>query len=78
SQSTSPFLDTGRMAAGGPEREAGGGAHGVQFLWLRNAPSTVRKLLGASTNAVGWRTIVSKCRSMRVRRATLGDDSPVL
>ena len=28
--------------------------HYVQFLWLRNAPSKVRKLLGASTNAEGW------------------------
>jgi uncharacterized protein (DUF885 family) len=28
--------------------------HYVQFLWVPQAPSTVRKLLGASSNAEGW------------------------
>jgi hypothetical protein len=28
--------------------------HYVQFLWLQQAPSKVRKLLGASSNAEGW------------------------
>jgi uncharacterized protein (DUF885 family) len=28
--------------------------HYVQFLWVPQAPSKVRKLLGASTNAEGW------------------------
>ncbi|MDQ6665273.1 MAG: DUF885 domain-containing protein [Acidobacteriota bacterium] len=28
--------------------------HYVQFLWVQNAPSKVRKLLGANTNAEGW------------------------
>jgi uncharacterized protein (DUF885 family) len=28
--------------------------HYVQFLWLRQAPSKVRKLLGANTNVEGW------------------------
>lgn len=28
--------------------------HYVQFLWLLQAPSKVRKLLGANTNAEGW------------------------
>lgn len=28
--------------------------HYVQFLWLKQAPSKVRKLLGANTNAEGW------------------------
>ena len=28
--------------------------HYVQFLWLKNAPSKVRKLMGCSTNAEGW------------------------
>jgi uncharacterized protein (DUF885 family) len=26
----------------------------VQFLWVQNAPSKVRKLLGANSNAEGW------------------------
>ena len=28
--------------------------HYVQFLWVQRAPSKVRKLLGASSNAEGW------------------------
>lgn len=28
--------------------------HYIQFLWLRQAPSKARKLLGASSNAEGW------------------------
>jgi len=28
--------------------------HYVQFLWVPNAPSRVRKLLGANTNVEGW------------------------
>jgi uncharacterized protein (DUF885 family) len=28
--------------------------HYTQFLWVQNAPSKVRKLIGASTNAEGW------------------------
>jgi len=28
--------------------------HYVQFLWVQNVPSKVRKLLGASSNAEGW------------------------
>jgi uncharacterized protein (DUF885 family) len=28
--------------------------HYVQFLWLHHAPTKVRKLLGAATNAEGW------------------------
>jgi uncharacterized protein (DUF885 family) len=28
--------------------------HYVQFLWLQNIPSKVRKLLGCSSNAEGW------------------------
>jgi len=28
--------------------------HYTQFLWVKHAPSKVRKLLGASTNAEGW------------------------
>ena len=28
--------------------------HYVQFLWMQNAPSKVRKLLGANSNAEGW------------------------
>jgi uncharacterized protein (DUF885 family) len=28
--------------------------HYVQFLWVPQAPSTVRKILGASSNAEGW------------------------
>jgi uncharacterized protein (DUF885 family) len=28
--------------------------HYVQFLWLQNVPSKVRKLLGCSSNAEGW------------------------
>ena len=28
--------------------------HYVQFLWVKNAPSKVRKLLGANSNAEGW------------------------
>jgi hypothetical protein len=28
--------------------------HYVQFLWLKDAPSKVRKLIGASSNAEGW------------------------
>jgi uncharacterized protein (DUF885 family) len=28
--------------------------HYIQFLWVPQAPSTVRKLLGANTNAEGW------------------------
>ncbi|MCX6623215.1 MAG: DUF885 domain-containing protein [Acidobacteria bacterium] len=28
--------------------------HYTQFLWVKNAPSKVRKLLGCSTNAEGW------------------------
>jgi uncharacterized protein (DUF885 family) len=28
--------------------------HYVQFLWVQNAPSKVRKLLGANSNAEGW------------------------
>ncbi len=28
--------------------------HYVQFLWVQSAPSKVRKLLGASSNAEGW------------------------
>jgi uncharacterized protein (DUF885 family) len=28
--------------------------HFVQFLWLRNAPSKVRKLIGCSSNDEGW------------------------
>ena len=28
--------------------------HYVQFLWVPNAPSKVRKLLGAGTNVEGW------------------------
>jgi uncharacterized protein (DUF885 family) len=28
--------------------------HYVQFLWLKEAPSKVRKLIGASSNAEGW------------------------
>jgi uncharacterized protein (DUF885 family) len=28
--------------------------HYVQFLWVQRAPSKVRKLLGANTNAEGW------------------------
>jgi uncharacterized protein (DUF885 family) len=28
--------------------------HDIQFLWVPQAPSTVRKLLGASSNAEGW------------------------
>jgi uncharacterized protein (DUF885 family) len=28
--------------------------HYVQFLWAKQAPSKVRKLLGASSNAEGW------------------------
>jgi uncharacterized protein (DUF885 family) len=28
--------------------------HYVQFLWVQNAPSKVRKLLGAETNSEGW------------------------
>jgi hypothetical protein len=28
--------------------------HYIQFLWLQQAPSKVRKLLGASSNAEGW------------------------
>jgi len=30
------------------------GGHYVQFLWVKNAPSKVRKLLGCSSNAEGW------------------------
>jgi hypothetical protein len=28
--------------------------HYVQFLWMKDAPSKVRKLLGSGTNAEGW------------------------
>jgi uncharacterized protein (DUF885 family) len=28
--------------------------HYLQFLWVQQAPSTVRKLLGSSSNAEGW------------------------
>ncbi len=28
--------------------------HYTQFLWVKNAPSKVRKLIGASSNAEGW------------------------
>ena len=28
--------------------------HYIQFLWLQQAPSKVRKLLGANSNAEGW------------------------
>ena len=28
--------------------------HYVQFLWVQNAPSKIRKLLGANSNAEGW------------------------
>ncbi len=28
--------------------------HYVQFLWVQNAPSEVRKLIGANSNAEGW------------------------
>ena len=28
--------------------------HYVQFLWMQNVPSKVRKLLGCSSNAEGW------------------------
>jgi uncharacterized protein (DUF885 family) len=28
--------------------------HYVQFLWVRSAPSKIRKLLGANSNAEGW------------------------
>jgi uncharacterized protein (DUF885 family) len=28
--------------------------HYVQFLWVQNAPSKVRKLVGCSSNAEGW------------------------
>src|SRR5215813_7508438 len=28
--------------------------HYVQFLWMKNAPSKIRKLLGSGTNAEGW------------------------
>ena len=28
--------------------------HYTQFLWVQNAPSKVRKLIGANTNAEGW------------------------
>ncbi len=28
--------------------------HYVQFLWMKNAPSKVRKLIGCSSNAEGW------------------------
>ncbi len=30
------------------------GGHYVQFLWLKDAPSKVRKLIGCSSNAEGW------------------------
>ena len=28
--------------------------HYIQFLWVQQAPSKVRKLLGACSNAEGW------------------------
>lgn len=50
--------------------------HYVQFLWEKNAPSKVRKILGCSSNAEGW---AHYCEEMMIEeglpKVTLGGDS---
>ena len=45
--------------------------HYVQFLWLQSAPSKVRKLLGASSNAEGW---AHYCEQMMIDEGFGGGD----
>jgi len=45
--------------------------HYVQFLWVQTAPSKVRKLLGASSNAEGW---AHYCEQMMIDEGYGGGD----
>jgi uncharacterized protein (DUF885 family) len=45
--------------------------HYVQFLWVQQAPSKVRKLLGASSNAEGW---AHYCEQMMIDEGYGGGD----
>jgi len=45
--------------------------HYVQFLWVQNAPSKVRKLLGANSNAEGW---AHYCEQMMIDEGYGGGD----
>jgi uncharacterized protein (DUF885 family) len=45
--------------------------HYVQFLWVQSAPSKVRKLLGASSNAEGW---AHYCEQMMIDEGYGGGD----
>ena len=48
--------------------------HYVQFLWVQQAPSKVRKLLGANTNAEGW---AHYCEQMMLEQG-YGNNDPKL
>ena len=45
--------------------------HYVQFLWVQSAPSKVRKLLGANSNAEGW---AHYCEQMMIDEGYGGGD----
>ena len=45
--------------------------HYVQFLWVQSAPSKVRKLLGANSNAEGW---AHYCEQMMIDEGYGGSD----
>jgi len=45
--------------------------HYVQFLWVQSAPSKIRKLLGASSNAEGW---AHYCEQMMIDQGYGGND----
>jgi uncharacterized protein (DUF885 family) len=45
--------------------------HYVQFLWIRNAPSKVRKLIGANSNIEGW---AHYCEQMMIDEGYGGDN----
>lgn len=46
--------------------------HYVQFLWVKHAPSKVRKLLGCSSNAEGW---AHYCEEMMIEEGLTQKDS---
>lgn len=48
--------------------------HYVQFLWVKNAPSKVRKLIGCSSNAEGW---AHYCEEMMLENGlTISGEAP--
>lgn len=46
--------------------------HYVQFLWVKHAPSKVRKLLGCSSNAEGW---AHYCEQLMIEQGLPASDS---